>query len=250
MGVRMSLRTRREYLKGVRERYAKAHVRSEKSQIVDEVVRVLNYHRKYAIQALNDSRSPRAPAKRTRSLEYSEALPAIKLVWEALDYPCAERLHPVLLPTADLLSSHDELVLTPEIRLQLAGVSQSTLARRLSKWRLLRPRCTVPHRKQGFLLSQVPMERYEWDESRPGAIEIDLVEHNGGSSWVTTVSIHPKLSSGLTGSTSLLTCTQPLPAHEESRSQAALRASRLQEVRHGVHAISTPAQDRNGPTKR
>jgi hypothetical protein len=40
MGVRMSLRTRREYLTGVRERYAKARGRAEKSQIVDEVVRV------------------------------------------------------------------------------------------------------------------------------------------------------------------------------------------------------------------
>jgi hypothetical protein len=47
-------------------------------------------------------------------------------VWEALDYPCAERLHPVLLSTAELLSYHGELALTPEIRLQLAGVSQST----------------------------------------------------------------------------------------------------------------------------
>jgi len=122
----MSLRTRREYLTGVRERYAKACGMAEKSQIVDEVVRVLNYHRKYAVQALNDSRPPRAPAKRARPVEHSESLPAIKLVWEALDYPCAERLHPVLLSTAELLSYHGELALTPEIRLQLAGVSQPT----------------------------------------------------------------------------------------------------------------------------
>jgi hypothetical protein len=28
----------------------------------------------------------------------------------------------------------------------------------------------------------VPIGRYAWDETRPGALEVDLVEHNGGSS--------------------------------------------------------------------
>jgi hypothetical protein len=28
----------------------------------------------------------------------------------------------------------------------------------------------------------VPIDRYDWDEQRPGALEIDLVEHNGGDS--------------------------------------------------------------------
>ncbi|KYH32203.1 hypothetical protein [Neomoorella mulderi] len=28
----------------------------------------------------------------------------------------------------------------------------------------------------------MPIECYDWDENRPGALEVDLVEHNGGSS--------------------------------------------------------------------
>lgn len=32
------------------------------------------------------------------------------------------------------------------------------------------------------LKSEIPLGRYAWDEARPGALEIDLVEHNGGAS--------------------------------------------------------------------
>jgi len=29
---------------------------------------------------------------------------------------------------------------------------------------------------------EVPVRSYAWDEERPGALQVDLVEHNGGSS--------------------------------------------------------------------
>lgn len=61
-----------------------------------------------------------------------QLLLVIQLVWEALDYPCAERLKPLLLPTAKLLHNHKKLTLTPLIRSQLAQISKSTLARRLA----------------------------------------------------------------------------------------------------------------------
>lgn len=49
----MSLKSRREYLDTICQRYQQASSRKEKSAIIDEVVRVLDYHRKYAIQVLN-----------------------------------------------------------------------------------------------------------------------------------------------------------------------------------------------------
>ncbi|MEW6047615.1 MAG: tyrosine-type recombinase/integrase [Bacillota bacterium] len=44
-------------------------------------------------------------------MQYTEALPAIRLVWEALNYPCAERLHPVLPSMAEQLAAHGVLYL-------------------------------------------------------------------------------------------------------------------------------------------
>ena len=70
--------------------------------------------------------------KRCRKLTL-EAMPVIQLVWKSLDYPCAERLRPVLLSTAENLASHNELDLTEEICEQLSEISQATLARRIAK---------------------------------------------------------------------------------------------------------------------
>ncbi|MEW6047778.1 MAG: hypothetical protein AB1609_15065 [Bacillota bacterium] len=106
-GVPMSLRSRREYLIEMQRRYATSHSRQEKGRIIDEIVQTLGYHRKHAIRCLHASlATDRPPIRRRRPLQYTEALSAIRLVWEALDYPCAERLHPVLLSMAEQLAAH------------------------------------------------------------------------------------------------------------------------------------------------
>jgi len=114
---------------------------------------------------------------------YREALPAIQAVWEALDYACAERVHPVLSWTAEHLASLGAITLSAAARDQLTRISRATLARRLATFpkptaglHIRRPRA------QSALLKQIPIERFAQDESRPGALEVDLVEHNGGSS--------------------------------------------------------------------
>lgn len=92
----MSMQSRREYLATMVRRYRQASSRREKTQLIEEVVNVLGYNRKYAIQVLNGPPPAAKPplAKRRRPLKYLEALPIIQVVWEALDYRCAERLHP------------------------------------------------------------------------------------------------------------------------------------------------------------
>lgn len=180
----MSISGRREHLGTMCKRCKNASSRAEKSQIIDELVNVLGYHRKYAVQVLNNPVATlKEPAKRQRPIEYLEALPAIQLVWEALDFPCAERLHPVLASTAELLSTHGELGLSPEIRWQLSQISQATLARRLKRLPSPKSNRALPGRRPNTgLRAEIPVERYDWDETRPGALEVDLVEHNGGSS--------------------------------------------------------------------
>lgn len=156
----------------------------EKSQIIDEVVANLGYHRKYAIQVLQPGQPMRQePVRRPRPVSYTDALPAIRLAWEALDYPCAERLHPVLPKIAEQLEAHGELHLDDTIREQLGRISRSTLARRISTFpRTKITRIVQTTRAQGRIRSEVPTGRFDYTERRVGALEIDLVEHNGGSS--------------------------------------------------------------------
>jgi hypothetical protein len=181
----LSLKTRKEYLGNMKDRYARAKSRPEKSKILDEVTEVMGYHRKHAIQVLNDKTTlfKDFPRLHNRPQQYLEALPVAQIVWEALDYPCAERLQPVLLSTAEHLASHEEVRLDETIRYQLARISRSTLARRIAKWPSPKPkRSFAKVTSRDRLYTQVPMETYRWDEMKPGALEIDLVEHNGGSS--------------------------------------------------------------------
>lgn len=107
----MSLSSRREYLAVMQTRYRTASGRAAKSQILDEIVDTLRYSRKYAIRALQGSLEPqqRSPVHHHRTRLYIEALPAIQLAWEALDYPCAERLHPLLVSTVEQLVAHGEM---------------------------------------------------------------------------------------------------------------------------------------------
>ena len=182
--LKLSMKTRREVIRTLADQYMRAKSRNEKSAILDNAVKVLGCHRKHAIRALtNPPALTPAKSKRNRPLAYQEAMPVIERVWEALDYPCAERLHPVLLDTAQSLARHGHLHLTDLIISQLQKISRPTLARRLSTLRCPKARPAVNKRKPlAELRSQVPMIAYDWDETRPGALEIDLVEHNGGSS--------------------------------------------------------------------
>lgn len=178
----MSSKSRREYLNAMRQRYQRALSRKERTEIISEVVKVLEYNRKYVITILNQlPASSKPPAKRHRPLKYIEAMPVVELAWEALDYPCAERLHPVLLSTAELLAHHNEIFLTTEVSEQLSQISRATLARRLVKWRSPK-RAFTRLKPNSKIKSEVPIDIYDWDEDKPGALELDLVEHNGGSS--------------------------------------------------------------------
>jgi len=166
----MSMVSRKEYLMTMHKRYLGAQTRTAKTSIIDEVAQVLGYHRKHAIRVLNGllpGRKP--PVKRHKPLKYLQALPAIQRVWEALDYPCAERLQPVLLETAQLLARHGELNLNSTISQQLAQISRPTLARRIAKWDCPKFRHHALHKRPpSGPQAEVPVGRYEWDERRPG----------------------------------------------------------------------------------
>lgn len=183
--LKLTMKTRREVLNTLSEQYRMTKSRVEKTAILDEVVHLLNCHRKHAIRVMAHPPSLHPPrGKRQRPLAYQEAMPTIRRVWETLDYPCAERLHPMLLETADILAHYGHVTLTPLVRTQLAEISRSTLARRLTQWLSEKPKATATRSTKSFsrLRSEIPVQRYAWDEKRPGALEVDLVEHNGGSS--------------------------------------------------------------------
>lgn len=145
---------------------------------------VTGLHRKSLVRLLGQAslarkRGPRRPRRRTYGTDVEHI---VAVVWESLDYVCAERLTPLRLPTAQHLAGLGELSLTPALAAQLARISRPTVQRMLS--RLPHPPRRLPRRgpEQANRLRQaLPMRRIPWDTPDPGHCEVDLVHHGGES---------------------------------------------------------------------
>jgi hypothetical protein len=105
------------------------------------------------------------------------------VVWESLDYICAERLTPALLSTAQHLVRFGSVHLSRQVQEQLGQISEATVTRILHKYRDRKQR--LPQKgpeRANQVRKSVPMKRIAWDESSPGHFEVDLVQHSGESS--------------------------------------------------------------------
>lgn len=178
---KMSVDERRKYLKIVAQRYARAR-RAERSKLLTEMEEVTKLHRKSLLRLMHMpslERAPRRPGSRRRRYG-PEVADVIRVVWESLDYVCAERLTPVLLCTAQQLARWEELVLTPEMEELLGTISRATVQRLLQRLGQDTPK--LPRRKPqppNHLLREVPIERLPWAITVPGSFEADLVHHCG-----------------------------------------------------------------------
>ena len=178
---KMSVDERRKYLKLVAPRYVKAR-RAERSKLLTEMREVTGLHRKSLLRLMHMPGLERAPRRRRfRRRRYGAAVvEVVQVVWESLDYVCAERLTPALLPTARQLAQWEELVLTLEVEAALRTISRATVQRLLQHFQQDTPK--LPRRKPqppNRLLRDVPMERLWWATSTPGSFEADLVHHCG-----------------------------------------------------------------------
>ena len=178
---KMSVDERRKYLKLVAARYAGGN-RPERSALLTEMEAVTGLHRKSLLRLLHEPTLERAPKRaRFRPRRYGAVVAdVVRVVWESLDYVCAERLTPALLPTAQQLARWEELVLTDEVAALLATISRPTVQRLLQRFQRDTPK--LPRRKPqppNRLLRHVPMERLSWATSAPGSFETDLVHHCG-----------------------------------------------------------------------
>jgi len=180
----MSLASRRELLAVTAPRYRAAH-RQERSRILEEFVASPGYHRKYALTLLNHPMS-KAPARqhRQRVRRYLLAVQrALITCWHIANGICSKRLIPYLPELVAVLERQGELRLEAETKRLLLALSPATADRLL---RVERQR-TKPHglgtTKPGTLLkASIPIRTFaDWDDVRPGFVEVDLVAHCGES---------------------------------------------------------------------
>ncbi len=178
----MTLTERRKYLARMHPRYLAAD-RTQRGHLLDEMMAVTGLHRKSLLRLLNAPTLARRLRTTPRSRTYGAAVEnALRLIWEALDYLCAERLTPVLVPTAQQLAQHGELVLTDDLLDQLGRISRASVQRRLARFTQDTPRLPRKGPEQANRVAKaIPIRRIAWDEAEPGHFEVDLVHHGGPS---------------------------------------------------------------------
>jgi hypothetical protein len=181
MGLRLS--ERRAVTETIAVRYILASKR-EKSRILDELCATTGWHRNHARKALKSALQPKIVTPRSpRPVKYGDnVIAALVLCWTVLGMPAGKRLAPMLGELVAVLRHFGELAIDEDTAELLVSMSAATIDRRLAGERAkhrLRGRAGT---KPGSLLkSQIPVRTWaEWDDARPGFVEIDLVWHDGG----------------------------------------------------------------------
>lgn len=191
------MRERRVVIKGMAGSYRRAS-KSEKGQILDQVVEATGYLRRYAARLLRlQGRRVHLgkgvvlegdlvrPARRRRKRIYGEDVKvALRRLWVMLDYLSGRRLAAALPDLVESLERHGERVAQPAVRDKLLRISASTIDRLLAAdKRSLQLKGRAGTKPGTLLRQQVPIRTFsDWDETCPGFVEVDLVGHEGGRS--------------------------------------------------------------------
>jgi len=106
----------------------------------------------------------------------------IKKIWFLMDCICGKRLAPMLGELIGVLERFGEIELESEVKEKLLNVSPATIDRLLVEERKKQTLRARSKTKPGTLLKhQIPIRTFsEWDEQKPGFVEMDLVGHDGG----------------------------------------------------------------------
>jgi hypothetical protein len=177
----MSQNTKHQVLAKLRRQYSKAGP-EYKSQLLDQAIALLGYHRKAAIRALRarpaPPRSVAVVLGRPREYDPQRLWPVLKPIWFAAFQPCGSRLA-ALLPEWLAAYEADHRRLDSDLRQCLLAASARTFDRLLAPLRVgLRRRGGT---RPGSLLRQSIPIRGPWDEEGAGWLEIDTVALCGGA---------------------------------------------------------------------
>jgi hypothetical protein len=179
----MSLKSKQELVEVVRPRYLQAS-KAEKQKILDEFTCATGYHRKYAIRVLKGRASRRKRKKRTgyRKIYGGEMVEALRQIWEIYGRICSKRLQPYLPEAIRVLERCQEIELSEETKGLLLKISSASIDRCLHPFRLPSGHGLSTTKPGSLLKNLIPVRTFtEWDEDRPGFLEIDLVAHCGNT---------------------------------------------------------------------
>jgi hypothetical protein len=197
----LAMKHKKAITKEIQKKYAKAN-KKEKTRILDEFINIAQYNRTYAARILRLGPGKvigysqaggekikyvigGKKKKRNRERTYGhDVFLALKKIWAIFDFICGKRLAPFMGEAIEKLEKHKEIDITPEVREKLKKISASTIDRLLKP---VKDSYGLGKGKKGtkpgtLLKNAIPIKTFaDWDDAKPGFVEVDLVGHDGGN---------------------------------------------------------------------
>jgi hypothetical protein len=169
--------------------------KKEKGFILGQFVQLTGYVRRYGARLLREHGKKskvgattiigdvtKKPVRNRQPVYDSQVVEALRKIWMIMDCICGKRLKAALDELIPVLKRNMEIQLDPATEEKLRAISASTIDRLLAtdrKKQVLKGRSGT---KPGSLLKhQIKIRTFsEWNEQKPGFVEIDLVGHDGG----------------------------------------------------------------------
>lgn len=188
--------SRNQYLKEIRSEYLKTKSKKEKGKLLDEAEKRTGLNRKYLMEKLKPkSNLDKDKSQRKRRKEYYDSYvrEALVQVWRIFDYPCGQRLEPLLKTEVDRLRRLGELKCSDKVAEKLKKISFRTIDEKLKHQKEVeRIRKKYQKNVHPLLYQKIPVKLSdEWDRSQLGNVQTDLVEHCGQSAkgeYINTIS--------------------------------------------------------------
>ena len=182
----MNMQSRNQYLKELRSEYLKTKPKKGRSGLLDEAEKRTGLNRRYLMEKLKPKSNldkDKAQRKKRKQFYDNSVKPALVQMWRIFDYPCGQRLEPLLKSETDKLRLLDELDCSDKTAAKLKTIGSATIDRKLKHQKEIERIKRKYRRKMHPLLYQkIPVKVFgEQNRRELGNIQIDLVEHCGGS---------------------------------------------------------------------
>ncbi|MBV6479592.1 MAG: ISNCY family transposase ISKol11 [Ignavibacteria bacterium] len=181
----MSKKSKNEYLIEIRKRYLKEN-KEEKQKILDEFCRICKYNRKYAIRLINKKSLSIKVKKRLKpgpkaKYNTSGIVQFLKDLWMSTNLICSPRLKAII-PYWITCYKSEKNILTKKEETLLREISPATIDRLLSSFRGRYEKRGLSTTRPGSMIRElIPIKTEQWNESRPGFVEVDTVAHCGSN---------------------------------------------------------------------
>jgi hypothetical protein len=180
------------------EKYRKAKSKKSKSEILMSFIETTGMNRSYAATLLRNHGvkikvggkyilkadiKKRMPGQGRKKKYDQNVIAPLQKIWKIMDFICGKRLVAVMAAVIMNLKLHGRLRISEVVEQKLLQISASSIDRLLKPERKrleIKGRCGT---KPGTLLkNQITIRTWaDWNENRPGYLEMDLVGHDGGN---------------------------------------------------------------------